>query len=121
MLPLRPLDSGDLDEFAPTRQNIFCLVIHAVLIVLQLIFVVALPFGLLLPVWAFVVAIGLFMGLNHLLCLSINGDGIEFHSDPQYAEPRPEHAHEQWIFLNGVAAGYDSSVIALFSELRQCS
>jgi hypothetical protein len=105
ILPLRPLDSGDLDEFAPTAANVFCLVMHAVLLVLQLAFLVALPFGFLLPVWMFALGVGAFLGLNHVLCMSLNGDGIEFHSDEKYATASPEHAHEQWICLNGVASG----------------
>jgi hypothetical protein len=105
ILPLRPLDSGELDEFAPTAANIFCLTVHVVLFILQVGFLIALPFGLLLPVWMFALGVGGLLGLNHVLCMSINGDGIEFHSDEKYAAARPEHAHEQWIFVNGVAAG----------------
>jgi hypothetical protein len=36
----------------------------------------------------------------------LNGSQMRYPSNPKYAEKKPEHAHEQWIFLNGVAVGY---------------
>lgn len=50
------------------------------------------------------------MVVNQLLCRLLNGPdkGLDnvFHSDPQYAKPdQSRYAHEQWVFLNGVAVG----------------
>ncbi|KAH7322858.1 hypothetical protein B0I35DRAFT_426607 [Stachybotrys elegans] len=105
IFPLSPCGSGELDELYPSRKNIFCLVIHGILVVLQLVFILSLPFLLLLPMWAGVGYVGAFMLLNWLLCKLLNGKEITFHSDEKYAKAHPEHQHEQWIFLNGVAAG----------------
>jgi len=106
LFPIAPTDSRDLDELSFTRANLFCIVIHFVLCILQLGFIVALPLMLLLPIWTAVLAIALFFVVNHGLCMLINGKVVEYHSDPKYASAKPEHAHEQWIFINGVAAGY---------------
>ncbi|KAK2058004.1 hypothetical protein LY76DRAFT_74722 [Colletotrichum caudatum] len=103
--PVTPADSGDLDELAFTRQNLFCIFIHLVLFVLQLAFVLALPFTVVLPIWVAGLASAAFFALNHLLCLLLNGPTLTYTSDPKYAPERPEHAHEKWIFLNGVAVG----------------
>lgn len=104
--PFTPAGSGYMAELAPTAGNIWCLVIHTVLIVLQLAFIIAgLPALVMLPVWVAAIAIGLCLGVNHVLCMLLNGRGIEYHSNPACAPALPEHAHEQWIFLNGVAVG----------------
>lgn len=105
LLPSRPTSSGDLDELAFTRQNLFCILVHAVLCVLQLGFILCLPIAILFPIWMVAGAIALFFLVNHSLCLLLNGKGFIFHSDPEYAEALPEHDHEQWVFLNGVAVG----------------
>ncbi|KAK2034317.1 hypothetical protein LX32DRAFT_724546 [Colletotrichum zoysiae] len=103
--PVTPADSGDLDELAFTRQNLFCIFIHLILFVLQLAFVLALPFAVMLPIWVAGLASTAFFALNYLLCLLLNGPTLTYTSDPKYAPERPEHAHEKWIFLNGVAVG----------------
>lgn len=106
LLPITPADSGDLAELSFTRGNLFCIAIHFVLCVLQLGFIVSLPLMVLLPIWTAVLAIASFFVVNHGLCKLINGKVVEYHSDPKYAPALPEHAHEQWIFINGVAVGY---------------
>ncbi|KAB5542658.1 hypothetical protein GE09DRAFT_969472 [Coniochaeta sp. 2T2.1] len=98
-------NSSHLDELSPTRQNLFCIVIHFILVILQLAFILALPFGILFPIPVVAAAVGAFLTLNYGLCSLINGSDTEYHSDPEYAPALPEHAHEQWIFINGVAAG----------------
>ncbi|KAK3321632.1 hypothetical protein B0H66DRAFT_472946 [Apodospora peruviana] len=105
VFPLTPADSGELSELAFTRKNMFSLAMHLVLCLLQLAFIVALPLMALLPVWTAALAIGLFFLVNDLLCRLLNGSTVEYHSDPEYASALPEHGHEQWIFINGVAAG----------------
>ena len=105
LLPATPADSGDLDELAFTRKNVFCIAVHFVICVLQLAGIVGLPFLILLPVWAAILLVALFMLVNYGLCSLLNGREVEYWSDPKYAEERPEHAHEQWIFINGVAVG----------------
>ncbi len=106
LLPMKPTDSDDLDELSWSRGNLFCIAVHFVLAVMQLGFILAVPALFLLPIWAAALLIGAFMLVNKLLCVLINGDKVEYHSDPKYAPALSEHAHEQWIFINGVAAGY---------------
>ncbi|CAK7217016.1 hypothetical protein SEUCBS140593_003062 [Sporothrix eucalyptigena] len=107
--PVTPADSGPLAELAPTLANLWCIAVHAVLAVLQLVFLVGLvPAACLLPVWAAAGLVAVCLGVNHALCaLLLNGvhGTIEYHSRPACAAAKPEHAHEQWVFLNGVAVG----------------
>ncbi|KAK0713038.1 hypothetical protein B0T26DRAFT_650470 [Lasiosphaeria miniovina] len=95
LFPLTPSDSGDLDELSFTAKNVFCI----------LAFILAFPALVLLPVWMAALTVGLFLLLNHSLCILLNGQDVEYRSSPQYAPALPEHAHEQWIFINGVAVG----------------
>ncbi|TRX90579.1 hypothetical protein FHL15_008552 [Xylaria flabelliformis] len=103
--PLRPCDGGDFDELSSTADNIWCISIHIVLFILQLMFLITLPIAFLLPVYLFIAALGVFFLINWLLCLCLNGKTITYESDPKYAPALLEHQHEQWIFLNGVAVG----------------
>ncbi|RYP14313.1 hypothetical protein DL765_006478 [Monosporascus sp. GIB2] len=103
--PIRPCDGGSFDELELTRENIWCMFIHAILIVIQTAFILALPWVFLFPAWIVVVGVALFLGFNKLLCGTLNGSAIVFHSDPEYAPALAEHEHEQWIFINGVAVG----------------
>ena len=103
--PLTPADSDELSELSPTWANIWCIAVHAVLCVVQLAGIIALPLLVLLPVWTAALLVALFMLLNKALCLLLNRRAVEYHSEAKYAPALPEHAHEQWIYINGVAAG----------------
>lgn len=104
--PIFTYGSGELDELYPTLQNALCVLLHFVLAVLQLGFLLILPF---MAFWlptaiATVLVLGLLL-VNKLLCMLLNGSEFEFHSDEKYAKALPEHEHEQWVFVNGVAVG----------------
>lgn len=103
--PVTPDDSEELCELSPTRANMFCLAVHLVLCILQLAFLAALPLLAFLPIWTAAAAVAVFMLVNAGICRLLNGDRVEYQSDAKYAPARPEHAHEQWIYINGVAAG----------------
>lgn len=106
-LPLRPSGSNELDELYPSFKNIFCVAVHFVLAILQLTFIVVLlPVAIIFPLWMSALGVAAFLTLNWALCKLLNSKEITFHSDEKYANARPEHAHEQWVFINGVAAGY---------------
>lgn len=105
VMPLSPWGSGNLDELYPSAKNLFCITVHFILIILQLGFIVGIFATVFFPLWMGALFVGSFLLLNWTLCLLLNGNGITFHSDEQYAQAKPEHAHEQWIFLNGVAVG----------------
>jgi hypothetical protein len=104
-LPLRPTDSGNLDELYPSLQNLWCMLVHFVLLVLQLGFLLSLPFLFIFPLWADATYVAGFLILNRMLCGLLNGKDITYTSDEKYAKKLPEHDHEQWVFLNGVAVG----------------
>ncbi|GAB1317594.1 DUF676 domain-containing protein [Madurella fahalii] len=103
--PLSPADSGELSELSFTSKNMYAVAVHVVLVILQLGFIAALPSLVTVPVWTAVAAITLFMSVNRVLANLLNGDRVEYSSDEKYAPALPEHAHEQWIYINGVAAG----------------
>lgn len=105
VLPLGPCGSGELDELYPSWNNMLCVSVHAILGILQLVFVFVLPVALVLPLWLSAVAVSAFLTLNWALCKLLNSKQVTFQSDEKYAKPRPGHAHEQWVFLNGVAVG----------------
>ena len=48
VLPVRPYGSAELDELFPSLPNLFCLLVHLVLALLQLSFLLLLPLALLL-------------------------------------------------------------------------
>lgn len=104
--PMRPCDGDHFDELSLTVDNVWCICVHVLLFILQLLFLVALPIAFLLPVYLFIAALGVFFSINWLLCLCLNGKTVTYESDPKYAPALLEHQHEQWIFLNGVAVGY---------------
>ncbi|KAJ4292956.1 hypothetical protein N0V88_005619 [Collariella sp. IMI 366227] len=103
--PLSPADSDELSELSFSRGNIFCVAMHVVLCVLQLGGIMALPCLVVLPVWTAMLVVAIFILVNKGLCTLLNSKQVEYHSDPKYAPALSEHAHEQWIFINGVAAG----------------
>lgn len=107
LFPIRPTDSGSLSELAPTPGNIFCVFIHVILVVLQLGFILIFPpVALFIPLWTTILAVAVFMAVNKVLYDLLNGKDVIFQSDPQYAAPdQAQFAHEQWVFLNGVAVG----------------
>lgn len=104
LMPLYPA-GGELDELYPSWKNMYCVLAHFILCVMQLVFILALPFAIVFPVWMNAIAIGAFMTLNYLICFTLNGRELTFTSDEKYATALPEHEHEQWVFLNGVAVG----------------
>ncbi|KAI0969018.1 hypothetical protein F4678DRAFT_177454 [Xylaria arbuscula] len=103
--PVRPCDGGHFDELSFTADNLWCIFIHVVLFILQLLFLISLPLAFLLPVYLFIAALALFFLINSLLSRCLNGNTIIYESDPKYAPALVEHQHEQWVFLNGVAVG----------------
>jgi hypothetical protein len=106
LCPAFTYGSGQLDELYPTLRNAFCVLVHFVLAVLQLTLLVTVPvIAFWLPSVAAVAVVACFLLVNKVLCLFLNGSEYEFHSDEKYAKLRPEHEHEQWVFINGVAVG----------------
>jgi hypothetical protein len=104
--PLWPALSGDFCELAPTWPNLWACFLHLVLIIMQVPFILTLPLWILLPGWAVILGVVIFMALNHGVIYLLNGPKKSFRSLEKFAGERKEHEGEQWIFYNGVAAGY---------------
>ncbi|KAG6000671.1 hypothetical protein E4U21_005254 [Claviceps maximensis] len=105
LLPFWPCGSDALDELYPDLHNMFCVALQAILTMLQLAFLLALPGTIFLPLWVSGTAVAAFFALNWVLCRLLNSGNLTFTSDVKYAQDRPEHAHEQWVYLNGIATG----------------
>ncbi|KAL1838425.1 hypothetical protein VTJ49DRAFT_2677 [Mycothermus thermophilus] len=103
--PITPTDPAELSELDPTWANFHAVAIHIVLCALHLYALISLPLLFPLPVWAAAALVIGFLLVNKAICSFIDGHQVEFHSDPKYAPALPEHAHEQWIYINGVMVG----------------
>ncbi|KAH7060836.1 hypothetical protein B0J12DRAFT_708539 [Macrophomina phaseolina] len=92
------------DEIYPGLGNGIQLSWQITLTIYQVLFILSLPFCLILPVGWFVI----YAGVAILLCVPIwmivNGRKHEVHSHPNIASEL-EHPEEYWIFINGVAVG----------------
>jgi hypothetical protein len=100
------------DELTSNFANNYCIVIHAVLVVLQLLFIISVllaPFIPVLPLGLFLVYFFGFIVANYYICkILLNGTAayLESSVDKQIAGFwKDEHAKERWIFLNGVSVG----------------
>lgn len=110
VLPLTPTPSGGLDELYSSWQNIWAILLHAFLVVVQLVFLVSLvPFAIAipLPILYFLYVVGFVVG-NQYFTILLNGRrnrGL-FRSNDKFTEGRKLDEHEKWVFINGVAVGY---------------
>lgn len=92
-------------------RNVYDIVFHIVLVVLQTAFLVSLPICFLIPSGLFpagswVVYVVGFLVANHLVCKGLNGNQAIFESNKGLLKGRDEHADERWIFLNGISVGH---------------
>lgn len=110
-LPLMPSSwqSGKLDELYPSYSNLRDIVLHAVLCLLQALFLISLPLCLLLtmfvPLTVHILWFAVFAGFDLLLCRLLDGQ-----SDKRFytgCPPRGSKANptEKWLFINGIATG----------------
>lgn len=104
--PIAKYGSGELDELYPSWPNIKALLVHSLLFFLQVSFALAIPAALVLPVWMAFTGFVLVALLNLALSFAfLNRLNNTYTSDEKYAKHLPEHAHEQWIYLNGIMVG----------------
>lgn len=103
--PLNPTRSGQLCELYPSIPNLWNMFLHLILILMQLPFVLSVPLWVFFPVSWVLVGVAVFWAVNQGICYVLNGSRMRYESDPKFATLEKEHAHEQWIFLNGVAVG----------------
>ena len=96
LMPFRPYDSGSLSELAPTHENLRCVFIHTILVVMQTLFILSFPFAIFFPIWTVVAGVVAFLFVNRQFCTLLNnGRPTIYTSDRKYAVPSPEHAHEE--------------------------
>ncbi|PKY09268.1 hypothetical protein P168DRAFT_324260 [Aspergillus campestris IBT 28561] len=105
--PLWPCKSGALDETYPSRQNIWCGVVHVVLVIAQLLFLVSLVVCVICLVpalWVLVYVVAV-VGVNYWVCGRVlNGEGRVLRSGVD-VDREEVHGRECWVYVNGVAAG----------------
>ena len=123
VIPVTPTPSGSLDELYPSRQNIWAILLHAFLVVVQLLFLASLvPFaiGIPLPILYFLYVVFFILG-NEYFTVLLNGKRNKrpFQSNHKYVQGRKLNEHEKWVFINGVAVGY-VSIFAKLTGLLRC-
>lgn len=96
---------GPLDELYPSLQNLFCLFLHGCLIVLQLAFLAALPFLVVLPVWTAILFVAVVMAVNYAVCRVLNGREDFVESIVDLGSDKAKFEDECWVYLNGVSVG----------------
>lgn len=114
VLPIFPARSGPLDELAFTGANVWAGSLHVFLIIAQIAFLLSLvPLAyLIFPAFYFLYVIVFVVGNRYFTAL-LNGPrrrGL-FRSNPECVRGQPAHEHERWVFINGVAVGYVSSLL----------
>ena len=107
--PLRPSRSAELDELFPSSANLRDIVLHFLYTIVQLVFLVALPFCV-FPPFFIIAYVATFVRINKALCmLTLNGRAPFIPSNVDISK-FPSHDNERWIFINGIGVGY---VVAL--------
>ncbi|KAL2869263.1 uncharacterized protein BJX67DRAFT_22856 [Aspergillus lucknowensis] len=105
--PLGPHNSGDLDELYPSLGNIGNLGFQVLLSLLQIAFLFSIPVFVvcMVPALWTCIYIGSVLCANKALCdLLLNqGPAVLVSRVPE--NQLPEHEHEHWVFINGVACG----------------
>lgn len=117
ILPLTPTHATDLDELYQSWQNIWAVILHAFLVIAQLLFLASLlPLSIVapLPILYFVYVVGVIIG-NRYFTILLNGrrkPGL-FKSNDEYVRGRKVDEHEKWVFINGVAVGYVANCVGV--------
>jgi hypothetical protein len=106
-LPLRFGNNADpFGELYPSWRNIKAIVLHVVLVILQLMFLIFLPFFLLAPTSWLLIYIVVFFVVNSTLTRLLNGSKLLLEPSEEI-KPKTNHESEYWIYMNGVSVGHD--------------
>lgn len=111
---------GDLDELYPSFPNIVALCLHGFLVILHTLFLVSLPFLIVLPIWTALLYIAAVLAITGLVGLVLNGRKDELHSKTDLGEDASRHPEECWIYLNGVSVGYMEPVLLTKASANNC-
>ncbi|KAL3479717.1 hypothetical protein BJX99DRAFT_267750 [Aspergillus californicus] len=105
--PLTGYNPDGLDELYPSLGNIGNIAFHAVLSILQIIFLISIPIGFacMVPALWITAYVTSFLSANRLLCdIFLNrGPRVLTSRTPELEDPG--HSNEHWIFINGIATG----------------
>lgn len=107
-LNLRNPDIRD-ELYLKDWRNLFCLGIHALLVVTQALFLVSCVSALFIPVFWFACWVAIYMLFNTAVSFLLNGTTNQVVSQVPVKD-EDKHAQEYWIFLNGVAVGYSTQL-----------
>lgn len=103
--PLTQWRAGALDELYPSVSNIYCLLLHAFLLLFQSLFLLSLPFLIALPVWLVGAYFAAIYGVTAAVAFLLNGRENVLHSTVDLGEDAKHREGECWIFVNGVSVG----------------
>ncbi|KAL3433731.1 hypothetical protein BDV09DRAFT_205150 [Aspergillus tetrazonus] len=107
LLPLKHQHSNELDELYPSLTNIANVVFQAVLSLVQILFLLSVPVLVICMVpalWVCVYISG-FLWFNRTLCNLILNRKPSVLVSKYPKEEAPEHKHEHWVYINGIACG----------------
>ncbi|KAF2088066.1 hypothetical protein K490DRAFT_73060 [Saccharata proteae CBS 121410] len=99
-----PLAKDKLDEIYPDVGNFVSLFWQVVLTIIQVLFVVSLPFCLFVPVAWFMIYFAGMMAINIPIWWIVNGFVRELRSQAHIVSDT-KHPEEKWVFINGVSVG----------------
>jgi hypothetical protein len=106
VFPLTPYGSGALDELYPSAPNIRAMLIHAILVFVELAFILSVPFFVFFVGAGWVAYSGIVALIVYIFSLCLNGRGEMIQvSDPNILEGFDKKEGEVWVFVNGVAVG----------------
>ncbi|KAK7191886.1 hypothetical protein PSPO01_02335 [Paraphaeosphaeria sporulosa] len=105
LTPLTQWRAGALDELYPSLPNLYCLFLHAFLLLFQSIFLLSLPFLIALPIWVVGVYFAGVYSVTVAVAFLLNGSEDVLHSSVDLGEEGDRHGGECWIYLNGVSVG----------------
>jgi hypothetical protein len=107
LLPLKHRHSNELDELHPSLTNIANIVFQAVLSLVQILFLVSVPVLVICMVPTFWVCVYIsgFLWVNRTLCNLILNRKPSVFVSKYPKEEAPEHKHEHWVYINGIACG----------------
>jgi hypothetical protein len=103
--PLTQWLSGELDELYPSIPNLICMGLHLLLFIVQLIFLISLPFCIILPMGWFAIYVVAVLSFTAAVSRVLNGSGDSIVSNINIGSDG-KHEDECWLFLNGVSVGY---------------
>ena len=117
-LPLQLARTHELDELYPSLRNGATVLIHIFLVVYQVAFLLSLPIIVVCMVpglWILIYA-AISLTINYTIAkLMLNGFQQVLVSQVPVVE-RPGHERERWLYINGIAAGWERYPLAsLFS------